>query len=428
VVPVRAILTASTPSGTRFNILDLPSYPDLKSAFQNVKELSLDETLLSWLEVPSPSLSIPLLNLYSLTYTHQICTLCTHFPALTTLSASSNNLTHTASPLPTPHLTTLTLDSNSFTSLSVLSPLSTLPTLSTLSLKLNSIIYIHDPETPPSSFSFPHTTTLTLSRNAIPTFYFLSSLPAVFPSLTSLLTSHNPLYDSYSIETAHMLTLARLPPSVTTLNYSSITPQERENAELYYLGLIGKEIAAVSEADEKEVLARHPRYDELVALYGAPVIKREGGGELSKLKPGALGHRLIDFTFYVRSATDVEPEAELQMKIPKTYDTYRLKGAVYRLFRDRSSPSPTHSPNIQLKPMQFKLIWETGEWDPIFEGSEIDITAEAEDAGRKGLEANKRKGKWIKRETELIDSTRAVGFWFDDGAREVRVRVEPFRV
>ena len=36
--------------------------------------------------------------------------------------------------------------------------------------------------------------------------------------------------------------------------------------------------------------------------------------------------------------------------------------------------------------------------------------------------AGRRKGKWVRREVELVDGTREVGFWIED--RMARVRVE----
>jgi hypothetical protein len=42
-----------------------------------------------------------------------------------------------------------------------------------------------------------------------------------------------------------------------------ITPQERTNAEMYYLSRIGKALSAVPETDELKVLLQHRRYAEL---------------------------------------------------------------------------------------------------------------------------------------------------------------------
>ena len=64
------------------------------------------------------------------------------------------------------------------------------------------------------------------------------------------------------IDEGYMLTLARL-GQLETLNFSRITPQERRNAEMYYLSRIAKAVAEVPEDKDAELLACHPRYEEL---------------------------------------------------------------------------------------------------------------------------------------------------------------------
>lgn len=83
---------------------------------------------------------------------------------------------------------------------------------------------------------------------------------------------------------------------------------------------------------------------------------------------------------------------------------YALKGIVGRLF--------------DLRPMGLRLVWETGEWDPVpglgggdWGGSEDEDENDKRDAS-----------KWAQREIELVDGTRDVGFWID--GREATVRVE----
>ena len=43
--------------------------------------------------------------------------------------------------------------------------------------------------------------------------------------------------------------------------------------------------------------------------------------------------------------------SEIQSTLPRTLDIYAFKGFVGRLFK--------------LRPMGLRLIWETGEWDPV---------------------------------------------------------------
>jgi len=240
-----------------------------------------------------------------------------------------------------------------------------------------------------------------------------------------------------TVDEAFMLTLARL-ASVTTVNYSKVSQQDRTNGELYYLSLIGKELSAYPESHEQRILAQHPRYRELCEIYGPPAIKRAGdsakGG--AAVNPRSVAARLVNFRFYlspssqfpdhVRKNTGVQ---ERTQEIPRTFDIYRVKAIVSRLFG--------------LPPLSFRLIWETEEWDPVDEANvgedewdsiveeeEEDVGNMKNDKGRK-TETNTDKvvtredgNKFVKREVELVDSTRQVGFLFSDDLREARVRVE----
>jgi hypothetical protein len=83
--------------------------------------------------------------------------------------------------------------------------------------------------------------------------------------------------------------------------------------------------------------------------------------------------------------------------------------------------------------MSLKLIWETGEWDPIAgaddrdEDSDLEQEVEPEEGegeaeGRGGKKEERDKGRWVQREEELVDGTKDVGFWIE--GREARVRIE----
>ena len=122
-----------------------------------------------------------------------------------------------------------------------------------------------------------------------------------------LLTAHTPLH---GLPASNLHTIARI-KTLTSLNHSRISPQERTNAELYYLSAIGSELSSVpgkllkylnffrmedkrptsidaqipdwlntdcttsTEDKEAAILERHPRYAELCDTHGAPAIKRE---------------------------------------------------------------------------------------------------------------------------------------------------------
>ena len=263
-----------------------------------------------------------------------------------------------------------------------------------------------------------------------------------FPGLTSLLTNHTPL-TSYPSASLH--TVARL-ATLTELNYSQITPPERQNAELYYLSQVSKQLAAAAEnAEEREILEENPRWKELCDIHGEPAVVKKPDTEDAGV--GTLAARVTEFTFHIsrqdlkiarKHAQTIEghsseitqtddPEIptahrvhnhdpltiEKKKPIPRTIDVYRLKGIVGQLF--------------DIRPMSVKLVWETEEWDPISEAdggwsvSEDDESDEDRSRLRRTARG-KEDGKWARRETELVDGTREVGFFVE--GKEAKVRVE----
>src|SRR5690606_13704990 len=146
--------------------------------------------------------------------------------------------------------------------------------------RTQNLISTLDPRDAPST----HTTDLSLTFTRLPHAAALDLLPVSFPNLASLRITHNPLFPSppeistpqseaefrRERDTAQALIVARLPPTITMLNFSKITDDERTQAELYYLGLIAKEIAAAGEGKREEVIARHRRWAELCESHGEP--------------------------------------------------------------------------------------------------------------------------------------------------------------
>ncbi|KAI5309144.1 hypothetical protein KEM55_003952 [Ascosphaera atra] len=325
-----------------------------------------------------------------------------------------------------PKLKKLRLEYNDIETLEALRPVSKLPNLTRLSLRGNNIRDIFTNGSARDALVFSSTlAAVDLSFNRIDSWSFIDQLPRVFPGLKTLRISDNPLYmqppissdisgipeKAMTIDEAYMLTLARI-GQLENLNYSHITPNDRQNGELYYLSLIRRELAALPEDQEQLVLQKHPRYAELCELHGEQHIDRASAGT-SSINPRSLAARLVKITFY-------QPETgeSVRKEIPNTLDIYAVKAFVARAFR--------------VPPMAFKLIWETEEWDPIREGDvkedEWDSEDEmAESAVQKGPDVGvKEKGgqKFVRRQEELVDSTRDIGFWFTSDSREARVRVE----
>lgn len=353
-----------------------------------------------------------------------ICRIATTFPSLSNLAAGANYLSR----LPlvnygslTATLTTLTLEYNSFTAFSDLGSLTPLASLRNLYLKGNNIRRLSSDDTPcpvfPESLQY-----IDVSYNQVDSWDFIDNLTTHFPGLTALRISHNPVYDvrtsnapSATADEAHMFTIARI-GQLRSLNFSQITANDRSNAEMFYLSRIAKQLAAIPEAAEPTVLDLHPRYAALCEIYGAPDIIR-----IQEVNPAFLQARLVTLALQCAGHDD------RTARVPQSFDMYAVKALVAKLYG--------------FSPLAMKLVWETGEWDPVARRKMDDgDTSDEEDdddevAVRVAEEATKdtygekladaQPGRWVKREVELRDGPRQLGYWVD--GLDAKVRVEPLR-
>ncbi|KAF4919889.1 Tubulin-specific chaperone E [Colletotrichum viniferum] len=387
-------------NGNRFRVIE----DDETKAFVKVNDLELEETLLDW---------------------GSLSGLARKFPSLSSLSCSLNQLS-TLPTVPFGHLSdtlgTLDLEFNEFTSLADLSALSSLTSLRNLHLKGNNISTISPTSVPapvfPESLQY-----LDVSYNAVTSWSFIDALPASFPGLNALRFAHNPIYERPDPETqgggnqtkstdeAYMLTIGRL-GCLKALNFTTISTSDRSNAEMFYLSRIAKQLASIPEAAEPEVFAQHARYAELCNIYGAPdVIRRE------EINPSYLEARLITVHFHYPHTTANKTKTA---HLPKSSDIYAVKGTAGRLFGK--------------DPLRLRLVWETGEWDPVAgfdEDEEEDDSSDEEDAAgaiarsgeeETGTAQEGKGGRWVKREVELKDGPRQLGFCVD--GLDVKIRVE----
>ncbi|KAF3481435.1 uncharacterized protein GIQ15_04194 [Arthroderma uncinatum] len=372
-----------------------------------VNGVSLDSTLMSWKEIALLS--------------HKL-------PSLTSISLSTNELLSTTATLSTT-IQELSMEFNGFESLDSLRHLTTLPSLRRLCLRSNKISKVYSSS--PSELVFsPTLDFVDISRNQIPSWDFVDALQTVFPGLTGLRISDNPLYNQppaptkvtglqeqpMTVDEAFMLTLSRL-SNLKILNYGKVTPLDRLNGELYYLSLIRKELLAHPVSMEQDILKTHPRYKELCKVYETPEIQRTAkDNHPNAVDPRSLAAQLINFKFHLNKAKQEDDTAvsdEFEKEIPKSFDVYRIKAIVARHF--------------SLPPLRFKLIWETDEWDPVEEGTAEEDEWDSDDEGefqpdepRDSKLVREASGKqFIRREEELIDSTREVSHWFPSDTMEV---------
>ncbi|KAK8090021.1 hypothetical protein PG997_004982 [Apiospora hydei] len=406
-------------NGNRFqNVFHDEGLQDASKVFTNVVELALEENLMDW---------------------NEICHVAAKFPALANLSVDLNQL----SSLPVvplgslcTTLTSLNMEFNEFTSFLDIASLSELKSLRNIHLKGNNISAITSNASDPAPIFSSSVRFLDISYNQVSDWTFIDDLPTAFPGLTSLRFAHNPIYEnpdpelsaqSKSIgEDAYMITVGRI-ARLEKLNYGNITKTDRQDAEMFYLSRIAKHLAAVPPNQEGEVLKYHKRYEALCELYGAPAVNRT-----KEINPAFLEARLITVQFIYHPPHGEDSEAspyEKTSRIPKSYDIYRVKGIAGKLFGQ--------------KPLDLRLIWETGEWDPVagFDdevdvdedesgGEDNDVVEETQDvvalidaAGEEILQTEGKVGKWVKREVELRDGPRQLGFCVDGLEAKVRVEV-----
>ncbi|KAL7819705.1 hypothetical protein V8C26DRAFT_394950 [Trichoderma gracile] len=393
-------------NGNRFqDVLTDEALQGAESVFGGLTELQLGETLLSWQE---------------------LCLIASKCPSLTSLLVGSNQLS-TLPPtgevgLPST-LTSINLEYNDFTSLSDIAYLTSLNALRHLQLKGNNISAITaSPNSPPVVIP-PSVQYVDLSYNKIDSWDFVDKLPAAFPGMTGLRITHNPIYyaidadsNAQSSDESFMFTVARI-AQLKTLNFTHISAMDRTNAEMFYLSRIAKQLATVPEAAEDSIKALHPRYNELCEVYGEPdVIRRE------EINPNFLEARLVTTEFHYEDAPEGSRKTRT-VRIPKAFDIYAVKGIVGKMYG--------------LKPLKLRLIWETGEWDPVAGYDEKEGDDDESDGDEEMVEAtgdgqtaaddaaDDQAGRWVKREVELTDGPKQLGYCVD-GLR-ARIRVEASR-
>ncbi|KAF1915201.1 hypothetical protein BDU57DRAFT_539582 [Ampelomyces quisqualis] len=354
-----------------------------RRAFANINFLKLEENLLPW---------------------EDIARLTHLFPTLASLGASSNLYTALSSHTLNMTITDLTLEDNLIPSLSAIDSLAKLPNLQRLILKSNKISEISSSGVSMPVFSST-VAEVDLSFNELSAWSFVEALALVFPGLISLRVSHNPLYESLqapdgralAADDGYMLTLARL-GNLKTLNHSPINPKERLNAESYYLSMIAKEVQFAPENMREQILKSHPRYAWLCEEYGEPDVQRSANA----INPNSLAARLLRVRFYLAKDKSKRYEAE----IPMSCTAYTVLGMVGK--------------HLGIKPMECKLLWETGDWMPA-KGRLVafdDYEGESEDSEG---EANVDR---MMREVEVVPGTRSIGTWIDGSEASVRVEID----
>ncbi|KAJ9653435.1 hypothetical protein H2198_007383 [Neophaeococcomyces mojaviensis] len=279
----------------------------------------------------------------------------------------------------------LYLDNNDFADLDCIIPIiQAFPNTATLSLGANRISEL-GPRMSTFKHAFPRLSTLSIPDNQISSFQFLDALPMLFPNLVSLRVTGNPFYsinthdrDPKASDKLYYLGLARI-STLKRLNYGLISDREREEGEIYYLSVAGKEIedlfaSASSRSTSIDTLAEqakrlHPRYQALCQKYARDSVINQflssqhlatdpststSTSQQAVYPSGSLGARLVTATFYIpTSHAPFSPT--LTEQLPLTLPVSYLMAHLHH--------HPTFAPH--LKPLQFNLVYESSELDPV---------------------------------------------------------------
>ncbi|KAK5947179.1 hypothetical protein PMZ80_001326 [Knufia obscura] len=304
------------------------------------------------------------------------------------------------------------LENNHFTDLECLASITRLfPQVKALSLQGNHISMIGQ-KSSPTGCTYPQIEALNISHNRIDSYACIDSLPQLLPSLSSLRITNNPLFDQSeqaaakdprASDKSFYLTLARV-PTLTTLNHAKINARERQEGEIYYLSIAEKELGAVFSANKDknkaEIIAEakslHPQYQPLTLKYDRPSIIEQflnplevnGKASTDAFKapeqiypPGSLGARLVTATFYITTRGTENTAAEITLRLPSSLPATRVMSILLQ------------HPAFQadLRPLQFNLVYESTELDP------VDTTAESTTKSAiygKKLTAEEKRSLW----------------------------------
>jgi hypothetical protein len=184
------------------------------------------------------------------------------------------------------------------------------------------------------------------------------------------------------------------------LNHSPINPKERLNAESYYLSMIAKEVQFAPENMKDQILKSHPRYAWLCEEYGEPDVERKANA----VNPNSLAARLLKVQFYLAADKARTHDAE----IPMSCTAYTVLGMVGKHFG--------------IKPMEVRLLWETGDWMP----AKSNVVGFDDDEWDSDDSEDEAKMDRVMREVEIVPGTRSIGTWIDGSEAIVRVDIKPW--
>ncbi|KAL9642984.1 hypothetical protein ABK040_010676 [Willaertia magna] len=156
-----------------------------------------------------------------------------------------------------------------------------------------------------------------------------------FPSIQEVRMDSNLIQDKYGAANVRQFTIARI-ASLKSLNSSEIKNKERTDAEKYYLHLCGKEKFSNKNNPQFNILDYHPRYEELVKIYGDPCEVLENQSQSNSLDSGKTDFVTIYFKNVAASSLSFVG-VPVEKKIPKSMTVFKIKQMCQRLFKVEAS-------------------------------------------------------------------------------------------
>jgi hypothetical protein len=227
----------------RFRPVSADDFTDYPAAFNGIKTLELNSTLITW---------------------DDMLTLEPFLPNLEALHFGWNKLKTFCSIHGFRNLRKLYLECNEIHEWAEIDKLSGLPRLDTLNLIGNQIKTIPPPTQSPY---FKNLSSLNINENLIEDWMSVHSMN-FFVSLRELRIKRNPFFNfsnTRSVVDRKNLYLTGRIGNVSVLNGSELTARYRLDAELYYLQACAQDKLSMSPA---EFSVYHPRYSELIKKYG----------------------------------------------------------------------------------------------------------------------------------------------------------------
>lgn len=251
------------------------------SAFRNLRELQLNATLTTWVDMQLATSAMPVLETVEMGYNR-----------LESLSPGSDD--DSGAPPNVPPLRELNFDSNGLHSWPVvchaLRPYTTLQRLVLPSNCVETIEPLADLSQSPIA-GLKH---LSLSFNRLSAWSDIDRLPLWCPVLESLALAGNPVTEAEAASAhARQFAIARI-PSLTSLDAAPISNKERVDSELFYLSYVSKH----GPLDEDALCREHPRWRALCEKHGRP----DHTPAASRDRPDTLSSRLIQVN--VRQCVD----------------------------------------------------------------------------------------------------------------------------